>query len=42
MLPPVIIVKNAGPEIKKPALDIKFIINKPNNPRDEACLKKSL
>ena len=37
--PPVIIVKNAGAETKKVALDMKFAINIPNNPRDEASLK---
>lgn len=40
--PPAITVKNAGAETKKVALETKFTINKPNNPKDEACLKKSL
>lgn len=40
--PPAIIVKNAGAETKKVALDIKFTKNNPSNPRDEASLKKSL
>lgn len=38
-LPPVIIVKNAGAETKKVALETKFTINIPSNPRDEASLK---
>ena len=37
--PPVIIVKNAGADTKKVALDTKFTTNNPNNPRDEASLK---
>jgi hypothetical protein len=40
--PPAIIVRKAGAETKKVALETKFIINKPNNPNDDACLKKSL
>jgi hypothetical protein len=40
--PPAIIVKNAGAETKKVALETKFMISKPSNPNDEACLKKSL
>jgi hypothetical protein len=40
--PPAIIVKNAGPETKKPALETKLTMNKPNRPKDEASLKKSL
>ncbi len=38
-LPPVIIVKNAGAETKKVALDTKFTINNPSNPKDGASLK---
>lgn len=38
-LPPEIIVKNAGAETKKVALDIKFTTNIPNNPSDVASLK---
>lgn len=41
IFPPAIIVRNAGPETKNPALETRFIINKPNNPKDRAFLKKS-
>lgn len=42
MLPPAITVRKAGPEIKKVALEKKFIIKIPKSPNDKVSLKVSL